>query len=174
MGMAATFNRFISWSANMCRPFFQLLHRWKDFQWTKECMLAFEELKQYLLRPLILSRPEKEEVFYAYLAVTDYAVSLVLVKNKNGVQKPVYCVSKSLQESETRYLPLERRYWSLCMPPGNFLIISRHIMWWYLLSSHCKHSYERWTTRAELPSGEPCWVLMMSSICLVLLRKDKY
>ena len=64
-----------------CRPFFQLLHKWKDFHWTEKCVVAFEELKQYLSNPPILSRPEKEEVLYAYLAVTDYAVSLVLVRN---------------------------------------------------------------------------------------------
>ena len=79
--MATTSNRFISLSANKCRPFFQLLHKWKDFHWTEKCVVAFEELKQYLSSPPILSRPEKEEVLYAYLAVTDYAVSLVLVRN---------------------------------------------------------------------------------------------
>ena len=45
---------------------------------------------------------------YAYLAVTDYAVSLVLVKNKDEIQRPVYYVSKSLQDVETHYLPLEK------------------------------------------------------------------
>ena len=107
MGMVAALNRFISRLADRCRPFFQLLHKWKDFQWTKECVLAFEELKQYLSCPSVLSRSEKEEILYAYLAITDYAVSLVLVRNESGVQRPVYYVSKSLHEAETRYLPLE-------------------------------------------------------------------
>lgn len=52
--------------------------------------------------------PEREEVLYAYIAVIDHAVSLVLVRTENGVQRPVYCVSKSLQEAKTRYLPLEK------------------------------------------------------------------
>ena len=38
----------------------------------------------------------------------DYAVSLVLVENEDGIQRLVYYVSKSLQEVETRYLPLEK------------------------------------------------------------------
>ena len=58
--------------------------------------------------PPILSRPEKEEVLYAYLVITNYVVSLVLVRNKDGVQRPVYYVSMSLQKAETRYLPLEK------------------------------------------------------------------
>ena len=107
-GMAAALNRFISRSANRCRPFFRLLHKWKDFHWTKECVVAVEILKQYLSSPPILSRPKKEEVLYAYLSVTNYVVSLVLVRNENGVQRTVYYVSKSLQEAKTRYLPLEK------------------------------------------------------------------
>ena len=45
---------------------------------------------------------------YAYLAVRDYAISLVLVRNEDGIRRPVYYISKSLQETETHYLPLER------------------------------------------------------------------
>ena len=55
--MAAALNRFISRLADRCRPFFQLLHTWKDYQWTEECVLAFEELKQYLSCPPVLSKP---------------------------------------------------------------------------------------------------------------------
>ena len=44
----------------------------------------------------------------AYLAIIDYAVSLILVRNEDGIQRPVYYVSKSLQEAETCYLPLEK------------------------------------------------------------------
>ena len=40
-GMIAALNRFISWSAEMCRPFFLLLNKWKRFEWTEECALAF-------------------------------------------------------------------------------------------------------------------------------------
>jgi len=57
---------------------------------------AFEELKQYLLHPPVLSRPEREEVPYAYIVVIDHTVSLVLVRTENGVQKLVYYLSKSL------------------------------------------------------------------------------
>jgi len=47
-------------------------------------------------------------VLYAYLAVTKYVVSFVLVRNKDEIQRPVYYVSKSLQEVEMRYLPLKK------------------------------------------------------------------
>ena len=80
----------------------------RDFEWTEECSVAFEELKQCLSQPSILSMPEKEHVLYAYIAVTNHAVSLVLVRTDFGVQKSVYYISKSLQEAETWYFPLKK------------------------------------------------------------------
>ena len=47
-------------------------------------------------------------MLYGYLAVIDYAVSLVLIKNEDGIQRPVYYISKSLQKVETHCLPLEK------------------------------------------------------------------
>ena len=55
-----------------------------------------------------MSSPKPDEVIFAYIVVTSYAVSLVLIQVDNGVQRPVYYVSKSLHETEMRYLPLEK------------------------------------------------------------------
>ena len=41
IGMMATLNQFISRSAERCRPFFLLLHKWKEFEWSEECVMAF-------------------------------------------------------------------------------------------------------------------------------------
>ena len=69
--------------------------------------MAFQQLKEYLSRPPIISRPEVDEVLFSYIAVASHAVSLVLVRVDSGVQRSVYYVSKSLHESEVHYLPLE-------------------------------------------------------------------
>ena len=55
-----------------------------------------------------MSSLEPDEVFFAYIAVAPYAVSLVLIRVDCDVQQPVYYVSKSLHEAEVRYLPLEK------------------------------------------------------------------
>ena len=55
-----------------------------------------------------MSSPEPDEFLFAYIVVTPYAVSLVLIRVDCGVQRLVYYVSKSLHEAEVRYLPLEK------------------------------------------------------------------
>ena len=74
----------------------------------QECALAFQQLKEYLSRSPIMSSPKVDEVLFAYIAVAPHAVSLVLIRVDNGVQRPVYYVSKSLHEAKVRYLPLEK------------------------------------------------------------------
>ena len=55
-----------------------------------------------------MSSPLTDEVLFFYIAVVSHAVSLVLIRIDNGIQQPVYYVSKSLHEVEIRYLPLEK------------------------------------------------------------------
>ena len=107
-GMAAALNRSISRSADRCRLFFLLIKKWKSFEWTKECVKAFQQLKDYLARPPVMFSPKPDEVLFAYIVIALYAVSLVLIRVNNGVQRPVYYVSKSLHEAEVHYLPLEK------------------------------------------------------------------
>ena len=52
-----------------------------------------------------MPRPEVDEVLFAYIVVASHALSLLLIRVNNGVQRPVYYVSKSLHEVEVRYLP---------------------------------------------------------------------
>ena len=108
IGMIAALNRFISRSTDRCRPFILLMNKWKGFEWTEECALAFQQFKEYLSRPLIMSSPEVDEVLFAYIVVALHTVSLMLIQVDSGIQQPVYYVSKSLHEAEVYYLPLEK------------------------------------------------------------------
>ena len=70
--------------------------------------MSFQQFKEYLSRPPVMSKPEVDKVLFAYVAVASHAVSLMLVRVDGGVQRPVYYVSKSLHKVEVRYLPLEK------------------------------------------------------------------
>ena len=102
----AALNRFISKFADCCRPFYQLLRKWKGFQWDEECEKAFQDLKEYLMQAPMLTASDPEEDLFMYLLVSNYVVSAVLLRDQ-GVQHPVYYISKTLVNAETKYLPLE-------------------------------------------------------------------
>ena len=70
--------------------------------------MEFQQLKEYLSWPPIMSNPKVDEVFFAYLAIASYAISFVLIRVNSGIQQLVYYVRKSLHEVEVHYLPLEK------------------------------------------------------------------
>ncbi|KAL5540936.1 hypothetical protein UlMin_044912 [Ulmus minor] len=107
-GRVAALNRFISRATDKCQPFFRALRKGKDFSWTAECEQSFQELKTYLGRPPLLSKPQEGESLILYLAVSKGAVSSALIREEEGVQWPIYYTSKSLLGAETRYPEVEK------------------------------------------------------------------
>ncbi|KAK3002057.1 hypothetical protein RJ639_021347 [Escallonia herrerae] len=69
---------------------------------------SFEELKTHLSSPPLLSKPFPGEDLLIYLSITEVAVSTVLIREEDGVQKPIYYVSKVLQDVETRYPKIDK------------------------------------------------------------------
>ena len=98
IGMIAALNRFISRSADRCQPFYLLMNKWKGFEWSEDYALAFQQLKEYLSRPPIMSSPEADEILFAYIMVAPHAVSLVLIRIDGSIQRLVYYVGQFWQQ----------------------------------------------------------------------------
>ncbi|KAG7599008.1 Reverse transcriptase domain [Arabidopsis suecica] len=107
-GRIAALNRFISRSTDKSLPFYQILKGNKGFLWDEKCEEAFGQLKAYLTTPPVLSKPEVDEKLYLYVSVSKHAVSGVLVREDRGEQKPIYYISKSMTDPETRYTMMEK------------------------------------------------------------------
>ncbi|XP_019251076.1 PREDICTED: uncharacterized protein LOC109229991 [Nicotiana attenuata] len=104
----AALGRFISRSSKKSHRFFSLLKKKNNFSRTPKCQQALEELKWYLLSPPLLHTPKADEQLYLYLAVSEVAISGVLVREEEGMQFPIYYVSRTLGEAETRYPHMEK------------------------------------------------------------------
>ncbi|GJU39558.1 reverse transcriptase domain-containing protein [Tanacetum coccineum] len=84
-----------------------------EYQWTPEAEEAFQQMKRLIMSLPSLTSPFSEETLYAYLAVSREAVSAVLLTDRNGRQCPVQYVSRTLNEAERNYSPLEKLALSL-------------------------------------------------------------
>ncbi|XP_023872625.1 uncharacterized protein LOC111985209 [Quercus suber] len=153
--MLAALNRFISKFADHCRPFYQLLKKWIGFRWSEECDKTFMDLKDYLAWAPMLTAPEPGEDLFMYLAVSEHAVSAVLLRDK-GIQQPVYYISKTLVDAKTRYLPLEKLVLALIHAirklPHYFQAHTVYVLTEYPLQSLLKRSdftgrIAKWGTR---------------------------
>ena len=110
-GKIAALNRFVSKATDKCLPFFRIMR--KSFEWTDECQKAFEDLKKYLSSPPLLSPSRPGEELYLYIAVSQAAVSAVLVRKEEGSQRPVYFISRAFQGAEERYPKMEKLAFAL-------------------------------------------------------------
>ena len=105
-GKVAALSRFVSKASDKCQPFFQVIK--KAFQWDTRCEEAFLALKTYLSSPPILVSPFEGELLTLYLAVSDFSTSVVLIRDKDRVQHPVYYCSRALRGAEERYPRMEK------------------------------------------------------------------
>ena len=80
-GKLVALGRFIARFTDNMKPFFLTLRDVSKSGWTQSCQNAFEEIKWYLSQPPILSSPLPGKRLYMYLAVTDWAVSAVLLRS---------------------------------------------------------------------------------------------
>ncbi|KAL0386205.1 UNVERIFIED_CONTAM: hypothetical protein Sradi_3014800 [Sesamum radiatum] len=107
-GRLAALNRFISRAVDRGFPFFKILRNTKIFLWTNECSWAFMELKSYLEKSPLVSKPEDGERMWIYLALSNEATNMVLARESKGTHLPVYYTSRLLQNAEVRYNELEK------------------------------------------------------------------
>ncbi|KAI5343814.1 hypothetical protein L3X38_011690 [Prunus dulcis] len=108
-GRVAALTRFISKATDKCAPFFKALKGGKgNITWTAECDNAFQDLKIYMSKAPLLSKPLPGEILYLYLSVSGMAVSSVLIRKPEKAELPIFYVSKALQSAELRYPPLEQ------------------------------------------------------------------
>ncbi|KAM1500270.1 hypothetical protein ACFX10_022858 [Malus domestica] len=92
-GKVAALIRFISKATDRCAPFFKALKGSKNYiTWTDECAEAFKNLKDYMSKAHLLSKPED-----------------------GNVERPVYYASKALQDAKTRYSNIEKLALALVM-----------------------------------------------------------
>ncbi|KAM1396804.1 hypothetical protein ACFX2I_014456 [Malus domestica] len=108
--------RFISKATDRCAPFFKTLKGSKKYiTWTDECAEAFKNLKDYMRKAHLLSKPEVCDTLIIYLSVSTSAISSFLIRKDGNVERPVYYASKALQDAETRYSNIEKLALALVM-----------------------------------------------------------
>ena len=78
-GCMAALSRFISRLGDRGLPFFKLLRKSDKFAWNDDASKAFQELKDFLTSPPVLTAPEDGEVLLLCIAATTSIVSIVLV-----------------------------------------------------------------------------------------------
>jgi len=113
IGRLTAISRFLPKLAEQTQLIVQLLKKSTQFTWTDDCEQIFQKLKTTLTSPPILHKPDTRKPLLVYITATDHTVSVALVQETDRTQHPVYFVSRTLQDPETKYQMVEKLALSL-------------------------------------------------------------
>ena len=74
-------------------------------------------MKKYMSSPPLLSPSKPREELYLYLAISQAAVNVALVRKEDKCQKPIYFISQAFQGVEERYPQIEKLAFALVTVP---------------------------------------------------------
>ncbi|XP_039841801.1 uncharacterized protein LOC120702100 [Panicum virgatum] len=118
-GCMAALSWFISRLGDKGLPFFKLLRKSDKFEWNEEAAVAFQQLKNFLTTPPVLTTLEDGETLLLYIAATTHVVSTALVVERDEpghvykVQRPVYFISEVLGESKLHYPQVQKLLYAI-------------------------------------------------------------
>jgi ribonuclease HI len=109
LGRLSYIRRFIPGLAAVTSTFSRLLKKGVSFNWSAECQEAFERIQAIMTKLPTVCAPIAGKPLRLYLASNSQAIgALVAQENGQGVEQPVYYVSRGLKDTETRYSVAER------------------------------------------------------------------
>ncbi|KAL4088576.1 hypothetical protein QTP88_023665 [Uroleucon formosanum] len=106
LGLINYYQRFIPILTPILAPLYNLTKNKIPWNWTKECQLAFENVKQALIKSqlLVTYNPDLPLV----VTCSSYGVGAVLSYLIEGEEKPILFASSTLSAAEKNYAQIER------------------------------------------------------------------
>ena len=99
----------------LLKPIYELTKKGRPFNWGDEQQKAFDKIKSRLLKPPVLSMPDKRGGFLLYSDTSKYATGSVLYQVQNGKPKLIAYVSKRMPEAARNYSITELEMWGLAI-----------------------------------------------------------
>jgi ribonuclease HI len=109
LGKLSYIRRFIPGLAAVTSTFAPLLKKGVPFHWSTECQEAFEKVQNIMTKLPTVCAPIPGKPLRLYLASNSQAIgALIAQENDNGVKQPIYYVSRTLKDAESRYSGAKR------------------------------------------------------------------
>ncbi|KAF7839558.1 reverse transcriptase [Senna tora] len=90
------------------------------FKWEKAEQEAFEKIKKVLASTQTMSPPTQGRPMALYLTSTNQSISALLVQEVEGIEKPIYYLSRLIKGAETRYSAMEKHCLALIYATQKF------------------------------------------------------
>ncbi|GJW21219.1 reverse transcriptase domain-containing protein [Tanacetum coccineum] len=123
--------RFIKDFSQVARPMTQLLVKDTPFNFSEQCIQAFDKLKRELMQAPIMIKPDWSLPFEVMCDTSDYAVGAVLGQRIGKHFKPIHYASKTINEAQENYTTTEKELLAVVFAFDKFrqyLVLSKTIV----------------------------------------------
>ena len=104
LGLASYYRRFVPGFASIAKPLYKLTeHDLLKFEWTVECQVAFERLKEPLTSSPVLAYPQGDAPFILDTDASNHGIGAIFSQIQDGVERPIVYCSRTLSKSERNY-----------------------------------------------------------------------
>jgi hypothetical protein len=109
LGKLSYIRRFIPCLAAVTSTFAPLLKKGAPFHWSTECQETFEKVQDIMTKLPTICAPIFGKPLRLYLTSNSQEIgALIAQEDDNGVEQPIYYVSCTLKDAESRYLGAEQ------------------------------------------------------------------
>ena len=86
LGLVGYYRNYIQNFATIAKPFYQLTERGREFDWSKECSISFQELRSRLVAAPILAFPDFCKTFLLDTDACETGIGAVLLQEHDGLE----------------------------------------------------------------------------------------
>ena len=111
----------------LLKPMYELTKKGRPFVWGDEQQKAFDEIKSRLLKPPILSMPDRRGIFLLYSDTSKFATGSALYQVQDGKPNLIACVSKRMPEVAKNYSITEVEMCSFAINIASFAHLLKRV-----------------------------------------------
>ena len=111
----------------LLKPVYELTKKGRPFLWGDEQQKAFDDIKRRLLKPPVLSMPDKRGRILLYSDTSKYATGSALNQVQNGKPKLIAYMSKECQKQARNYSITELEMCSLAINIASFAHLLKRV-----------------------------------------------
>ena len=111
----------------LLKPIYELTKKGRPFVWGEEQQKVFEEVKNRLLKPPVLSMPDRKGRFLLYSDTSKFATGSVLYQVQDGKPKLIAYVNKRMPEAAKNYSITELEMCGLVINIASFAHLLKRV-----------------------------------------------
>ena len=170
--MASFYRRFIPDFSNIAEPLTKLTRKHAKFEWTDQCQMAFDVLKQKLCTPPVLAFPDPTKPYILYTDASENCIGGLLAQECPDGERPLQYLSHQLSKSQRNWPIIEKEAYAIVFALQKF----RQFLYGAKFTIKCDHKPLKFLLNSEFKNAKiQRWGLMISEFdCTIeyIIGKD--